>query len=149
MFGFLPPVLAIRVFLPRTTVFIVESSMDITPWTLVYLVEIYEHMLPCTPVILVETSVHVILQAYVHILPKSSLLVILCVCFSVHMLPRSSVHMPPQAPVLMVAVLCVCLSFCPTIFIRWNESSCYLHFSIIISSHFFVLTLFPLEVCWA
>ena len=77
------------------------------------LVEIYGNVIPCTlilavetPVLSVETSVHVLLQASVHMLPRAYLLILPCVYLSVYVILRAYVHVPPQSYVLYAAVLC-------------------------------------------
>ena len=58
------------------------------------------------PLLSVEVSMHVPTQAYVHALPRLSLIVIPCFCLSV--------HVPQLESVLMMDVLRVCLLLCPT-----------------------------------
>ena len=54
-----------------------------------------------------------LLRASVHVLLQSYLFVLLCVCLSVHVLMQAFVHIPPQESVLTVAILCICMLFYP------------------------------------
>ena len=65
------------------------------------------------PLLSVEVSMHVPTQAYVHALPRLSLIVIPCFCLSVHVLLRASVHVPPLESVLTMDVTRICLLLCP------------------------------------
>ena len=93
---FWTPYLSYELVLPHATVFPVETSVDMPLCMTVSLVETYGHRLPFTLVLAVETYVHVIMQASVHVLPLSSLLVLPCVYFSMHVILRESVHVPPR-----------------------------------------------------
>ena len=97
-----------------TTVFTVETSVEVNLCKPVSLVEMYRHALRCTPILSVETYVHALPRASVRVLPPASLLVILFACLSVHMHLQEYVCVPRQASVLTVAVPRVCLLFCPT-----------------------------------
>ena len=102
--------------MPRTNVFMVELFVDVDPGMPVPLVEIYGNVLLCTPELSLETSVHGLLQSSMHIIQKSSLIVLTHVCVSMHRLLQALVHMPPQASMLAMAAPRLCLLFYPKIF---------------------------------
>ena len=100
--------------LPHTTVFTLDSSVDVILCTPIPLVGMYGQLIPRTSVISVETPLHVLPKSSVHILLQEYLLLLPCVYVYVHGFPWSSMHLPPRASMILVAVLNVCLTFCPT-----------------------------------